>query len=73
MNKKVFDKIAAGLNEAAAIARGDPDAIMAARVTPSCGCAFCDLDIPADSMGVHRANGHEVQCTRSENIPICGK
>jgi hypothetical protein len=43
MSAKPFNKIKRGLDEALAVARGDPAAIANIKVTPSCGCVFCDL------------------------------
>ncbi|MGY3278181.1 hypothetical protein [Bradyrhizobium sp. S3.7.6] len=42
---RAFDKIKAGLDEALDVARGDTTAIARIRVTPSCGCVFCDLKV----------------------------
>lgn len=45
MTKRSTDKIKSGLDEALAVATGDPAAIMRIKVTPSCGCVFCDLNV----------------------------
>ncbi len=38
------EKLLAGAREARAAVRGDVNAIKRIRVTPSCGCIFCDLN-----------------------------
>lgn len=43
---KAGNKILRGAKEALAVARGDIDAMRKIRVTPSCGCVFCDLRLP---------------------------
>jgi hypothetical protein len=48
MTKAAFDKIAAGLNEALARARG--------------GCVFCEAGFRPHDDGMHRSLGHEVRC-----------
>lgn len=32
------------------------------KVTPSCGCVFCDVGLKPHEDGIHRANGYEVEC-----------
>lgn len=56
------NKILAGVREALAVARGDIPTIAKIKVTPSCGCVFCDVGLVAGADGVHRADGHEVVC-----------
>jgi hypothetical protein len=69
---KLGKKMIAGAKEAVAIARGDLQAIRGARVTPSCGCVFCDLKMPTvvvDGVAHHEARDAGkrvlVLCTRS--------
>jgi len=38
-----LNKIKRGLDEALKVAQGDPATIANIKVTPSCGCVFCDL------------------------------
>lgn len=59
---KTENKILAGAREALAVARGDIPTISKIRVTPSCGCVFCDIGLKPHDDGIHRANGHEVRC-----------
>lgn len=59
---KAGKKMIAGAKEALAVVRGDMDAISKIRVTPSCGCVFCDIGLKPHGDGIHRANGHEVAC-----------
>jgi hypothetical protein len=55
-------KIIEGAKEALAVAQGDPRAISKIRVTPSCGCVFCDLRLmPVDGFHLGR-DGEEVPC-----------
>ncbi len=60
---KAGRKILAGAEEALRVARGDLKTIENIKVTPSCGCVFCDLDLKPHEDGYHRAQGHEVKCT----------
>lgn len=46
-------------DEAKAVAR---EGIKAMRVTRSCGCVFCDLDLFPDEDGFHRGRDFEVEC-----------
>lgn len=55
-------KIIKGAKEALAVARGDIPTISNIRVTPSCGCVFCDIGLKPWEDGIHRGNGHEVKC-----------
>jgi hypothetical protein len=59
---KAGDKILAGAREALNVARHDIPTISGIKVTPSCGCVFCDIGVPKDTNGIHRANGHEIPC-----------
>jgi hypothetical protein len=59
---KAGKKILAGANEALKVARGNLATISNIKVTPSCGCVFCDLDLRPHEDGIHRANGHEFRC-----------
>jgi hypothetical protein len=38
-----LNKIKRGLDEALKVAQGDPATIANIKITPSCGCVFCDL------------------------------
>jgi hypothetical protein len=62
---KAGDKIKRGLEEALAVAQGDLDEISKIRVTPSCGCVFCDLDVPR--YGHYHFGGRKVACQRYES------
>lgn len=65
---KSGDKILAGAREALAVTRGDIATIEKIRVTPSCGCVFCDLNLELheDSGGFHHvSNGETALCTRA--------
>lgn len=43
--------------------RGDPEAISKIRVTPSCGCVFCDLALQVEADGSHRGpKGEVIEC-----------
>jgi hypothetical protein len=64
---KAFEKIRAGLSEALEVARGNPAVIQHIKVTPSCGCVFCDLDLKPERLRrrwVHHipAEGRLVPC-----------
>lgn len=61
-------KLINATKEAAAIARGDIEAIEGCRVTPSCGCVFCDVGLEPHEDGMHRANGHETRCRRERAL-----
>lgn len=43
---KTGDKLLRGAREAVEVARGNVDMIRRIRVTPSCGCVFCDIKLP---------------------------
>lgn len=61
------EKMLAGAREALAVARGDFNVIKGIRVTPSCGCVFCDLDFVPVKMKrqwIHHS-------PRSGSIAIC--
>jgi hypothetical protein len=59
-------KIIEGLKEAVAVAQGDPRTISKIRVTPSCGCVFCDLDLEPEN-GLHDAgDGTTIPCPLAE-------
>jgi hypothetical protein len=58
------NKILQGASEALAVAQGDIPTISKIKVTPSCGCVFCDVGLKPHDDGIHRANGHEVRCHR---------
>lgn len=45
-----FNKLRAALKEATLVAKGDPGAISRIKVTPSCGCVFCDLGLAPDKL-----------------------
>lgn len=60
---KAGKKMLAGAREALAVARGDIPTISKIKVTPSCGCVFCDVGLKPQDDGMHRANGHEVACS----------
>jgi hypothetical protein len=53
MNKRVFNKIAAGLNDVVKIAH-----------TPSCGCVFCDIGLEPDDLGDHYIKQQFIKCTK---------
>jgi hypothetical protein len=60
---KAGKKMLAGVREALAVAQGDFATISRIKVTPSCGCVFCDVGLPPDADGVHRADNHpDVKC-----------
>lgn len=61
---KAGKRILRGAREALAVARGDLKTISKIKVTPSCGCVFCDIGLKPHDDGIHRANGHEVPCRR---------
>lgn len=61
---KAGDKLLAGAREALAVARGDPDAISRIKVTPSCGCVFCDLRLLPNSAGMHHTSEGSVICRK---------
>jgi hypothetical protein len=66
---KAGKKILKGLREVRRAVNGDPDAIRGMRVTPSCGCVFCDLkvDLHEDDSGFHHvAQGERIECTRGK-------
>lgn len=64
-----MNKILKATREAAAVARGDIHAISKIKVTPSCGCVFCDIGLKPHDDGVHRSNGHEVFCRVYAKLP----
>ena len=59
-----------GAREALRVAQGDPETIRNIRITPSCGCVFCDLDIELheDAIGFHHVGpkGERIECTLGE-------
>lgn len=68
---KAGKKLIESMQEAVAIAQGDPDVIQNTRVTPSYGCIFCDLKlVPSWVHGkpVHhlRKEDRYVECTNPE-------
>lgn len=63
---KAGKKIIKSAKEAIKIAQGDIDTIKNIKVTPSCGCVFCDLGLAPDKDNIHRGNGHEIACNLSE-------
>lgn len=63
---KAGDKILAGLRQALAAVRGDPDAISKIKVTPSCGCVFCDMNLWPNLSGLHHTSKGSVKCTRAK-------
>ena len=64
---KAGKRIIRGLKEGLAVVlSGDLEAIEKIRVTPSCGCVFCDIGLKPHADDVHRANGHEVNCMRNK-------
>jgi hypothetical protein len=60
---RAFSKIKAGLDEALAVARGDTTAIARIKVTPSCGCVFCDLNVALyrDEHGFYHAGPEDTR------------
>jgi hypothetical protein len=74
---KAGNKINDGLAEALAVSRGDREAISKIRVTPSCGCVFCDLKIQLheDDQGFHHvAEGERIPChARSSGGTVLAK
>ena len=54
-------KMLAGAREALAVARGDASVIRNIKVTPSCGCVFCDLglDLFRDDHGFYHDGPEE--------------
>lgn len=63
-------KIIEGSKEALSVARGELGTISKIKVTPSCGCVFCDIGLEPHEDGIHRANGHEVECKRRTPPPL---
>jgi hypothetical protein len=60
---KAGKRILEGLKEVRAALSGDPEAISKIRVTPSCGCVFCDLLLPVEADGCHRGpKGEVIEC-----------
>lgn len=63
---KAGKKMLRGAREALRAAQGDPDVIRHVRVTPSCGCVFCDLkiDLHEDAAGFHHLGpeGQRIDC-----------
>ena len=57
-------RILQGAHEALRAVRGDFEVIAGIKVTPSCGCVFCDLNLPPDADGMHRGKTREIKCTR---------
>ncbi len=57
-------KLLRGAHEALRVARGDFETIAGIRVTPSCGCVFCDMNIAPDADGFHRGRTREIKCTK---------
>jgi hypothetical protein len=57
-------RILQGAFEALRAVRAGPDAVAGIKVTPSCGCVFCDLNLPPDEDGMHRGKTREIKCTR---------
>jgi hypothetical protein len=71
-----MNRILEGAKEALEVARGNPDAIRRVRVTPSCGCVFCDLKIELhdDALGRHHVTqGERVTCTRAHKQGSIGQ
>ncbi len=71
---KAGNKILRGAREALKVVQGDLEAIDKIRVTPSCGCVFCDLDLPVhlaqwETNDVarywHDTKSHRVECGRT--------
>lgn len=56
---KAGKKMLAGARQAVQIARKDPTVIKYAKVTPSCGCVFCDIDLAPED-GRHFVPAHSV-------------
>lgn len=63
---KAGDKMLAGVREALEVARGNPDVISKIRVTPSCGCVFCDLLLYPNGAGLHATSEGMVKCERRQ-------
>lgn len=68
---KAGKRLLDGVNEAIAVARGDPDAISKIRVTPSCGCVFCDMGLLPDWVCTQPAHylpkeGRYIECNNPE-------
>lgn len=65
---KAGKKLISAAQQAVAVAQGDLDAMGRIRVTPSCGCVFCDLSLPTheDAQGFHHVakGGERVPCDR---------
>jgi hypothetical protein len=64
---KRMNKILKGMKEAVEVARGNPDAIRKIRVTPSCGCIFCDIGLDPTYVGdelLHCGPNGTIQCSR---------
>ena len=61
---KAGDKLLQGAREALAVARGDPDVIKNIKVTPSCGCVFCDVGLRPNAAGLHATEKGAVRCGR---------
>ena len=58
-----MSKILKGAQEALRVAQGDLATIAKIRVTPSCGCVFCDVGLePVE--GVHVDARVSIPCTR---------
>jgi hypothetical protein len=71
---KAGKRLIAAAKEAIAIAKRDPDVIKDCRVTPSCGCVFCDLGLEPDwidAQPVHflRKENRYVECGNPESQP----
>lgn len=64
---KAGEKLLAGAREALKVAQGDMPTISKIRVTPSCGCVFCDVGFHPDGDGFHRSDSHpDVACRRAD-------
>jgi hypothetical protein len=64
-----MNKILAGAMQALEVARGNPAVIAKIKVTPSCGCVFCDMDLAPTKLRhqwVHHipSEGRNVVCLR---------
>jgi len=67
---KAGKKMIAGAKEAVAISKGNLEAIRNCKVTPSCGCVFCDLKI--DIILVDGKPHHKASDGYNSVIVTCG-
>jgi hypothetical protein len=72
MSGRAFNKILAGAREALEVARGNPAVIRNIKVYPSCGCVFCDIELPVyrDDQGFYHDGPEDtrIACGAPEDI-----